>query len=47
MVFQVEREFNFAKLQIIRVSDRKFGAALGGRQFAQSPDMRGPTWLAG
>ena len=48
IVFQHEREgaAQFSKLQIVRLSNRRLGARLGGRRFAQSPDMRTPTWLS-
>ena len=46
VVFQVEHRFPRAKLQIIRVKDRHLGATLGGDKFAQSPEMRAPTWLS-
>ncbi len=36
----------FSKLQVIRLSDRSWGATLGGRRIARSPDMRSPVWQA-
>jgi Tol biopolymer transport system component len=36
----------FSKLQVIRLRDRSWGATLGGRRMARSPDMRSPVWQA-
>jgi Tol biopolymer transport system component len=48
IVFQhsPESAAQFSKLQIVRVSNRRLGARIGGRRFARSPDMRTPTWLS-
>jgi Tol biopolymer transport system component len=47
VVFQYEPGVKFSKLQIVRVRDRHLGTTLGGRRFAQSPEMRMPAWLSG
>ena len=47
VVFQLERDNQFSKLQIVRFANRRLGATVGGRRFARSPDMRAPAWLRG
>lgn len=46
VVGQFELEGGFSKLQVIRLRDRSWGATLGGRRMARSPDMRTPVWQA-
>lgn len=45
IAFQLDPGAKFSKLRVIRVRGRSLGASLGGPRFAQSPDMRTPTWL--
>jgi Tol biopolymer transport system component len=45
VVGQFEVDGGFAKLQVIRVRDRAWGATLGGRRMARSPDARAPVWM--
>jgi Tol biopolymer transport system component len=45
-VAQFETENGFSKLQVVRLRDRSWGATLGGRRNARSPDMRFPVWQA-
>jgi Tol biopolymer transport system component len=46
VVAQFEADFGFSRLQVIRLRDRSWGATLGGRRMARSPDMRAPVWQA-
>jgi dipeptidyl aminopeptidase/acylaminoacyl peptidase len=46
VVGQFEVDGGFSKLQVIRLRDRSWGATLGGRRMARSPDMRAPVWQA-
>lgn len=46
IIGQFEVDGRFSKLQVIRLRDRSWGATLGGRRMARSPDMRAPVWQA-
>jgi len=46
LVGQFEIESGFSKLQVIRLRDRSWGATLGGRRMARSPNMEMPVWQA-
>ena len=46
VVAEFEIDAGFSKLQVIRLRDRSWGATLGGRRMARSPDMRDPVWQA-
>jgi Tol biopolymer transport system component len=47
VVAQFETEFGFSMLQVIRLRSRSWGATLGGRRMARSPDTRQPVWQVG
>jgi TolB protein len=46
VVAQHDTRFGFSKLRLVRVRDRSFGATIGGRGTALSPDARDPVWQA-